>query len=373
MITWVLSNLGFCGASELIPDDAVALSCLDLQDGFNPPEAICQKLSAVLQLLDEGKKVVVFCQAGLSRSPAVCAAVLSVRLRLELDDACRLIKTTVAPQINPSLDFMRSCREALKLLTGKFEKEFKEDGGMRQDQLTEVVVYYDGACEPRNPRGVATYGFVIYRGRQKIGEGRGLAAEPWSDGASNNVAEYAAMIRAFEWLIAHGYSGAEVLVRGDSQLSIRQMQGVYAVRAPRVAPLYAEAKRLVRNFEKVEFEWIPREENGEADLLSELALRDYWYSYKAKAASDISPRDIVHISALKFRVKGCLVDLEGPACECSDYVRSNRNPRLRIRLPCEHIIAAEKLLGLDWRPRENPARSGTTVKTAFASCRGGAK
>lgn len=52
-----------------------------------------------------------------------------------------------------------------------------------------VTVYYDGACEPRNPRGVATYGFVIYKDGVKIGEGKGLAAEPWSEGASNNVAE----------------------------------------------------------------------------------------------------------------------------------------------------------------------------------------
>ncbi|MEM2188719.1 MAG: hypothetical protein QXT16_08485 [Candidatus Caldarchaeum sp.] len=40
-----------------------------------------------------------------------------------------------------------------------------------------VVVYYDGACEPWNPKGVATYGFVIYKNGVKIGEGKGLAAE----------------------------------------------------------------------------------------------------------------------------------------------------------------------------------------------------
>ena len=206
-----------------------------------------------------------------------------------------------------------------------------------------IVVYYDGACEPRNPKGVATYGFVIYKDGEKIGEGKGLAAEPWSWKVSNNVAEYTAMIEAFKWLLEHGYAGADVLVRGDSQLSIRQMQGWYAVRAPRIIPLYEEAKRLAKKFRKVSFQWVPRERNAEADLLSELAFKEYWVQYKSRKAAEIRQEEIRHIRGSIFRVRGYRVDVEACTCECPDYKRVNRNPRLQIKLPCKHILAAQRL------------------------------
>ena len=205
-----------------------------------------------------------------------------------------------------------------------------------------VEVYYDGACEPRNPGGVATYGFVIYERNVKISEGYGLAAEPWSDGASNNVAEYTGMIKALKWLIEHGYEGVDLVVRGDSQLSIRQMQGVYEVRAPRIMPLYEEALRLTKRFQKVRFQWIPRERNEEADMLSQLALRDYWRQFKAEKAGEVKTEEIIPLKDSKFRVRNYIVDLEAYTCDCPDYARSNRNPRLRVKLPCKHILAAER-------------------------------
>ncbi|MGC8937192.1 MAG: ribonuclease HI, partial [Candidatus Methanomethylicaceae archaeon] len=228
-----------------------------------------------------------------------------------------------------------------------------------------ITVYYDGLCEPRNPKGVATYGFVVYSGEAKIGEGRGLAAEPWSDGASNNVAEYTALIRALEWLIGHGYEGCDLLVRGDSQLSIRQMQGRYSVSAPRIIPLYKRARELVSRFgiRRVVFEWVPREENEEADFLSELALKEYWREYKSEKAAEIRPEEIVHVSGSIFNVRGYKVDAEAETCECPDYVRTNRNRRLRVRLPCKHIVALRDYkIG---RP-ESPPSLGECQSTASA-------
>jgi len=227
----------------------------------------------------------------------------------------------------------------------------REIGGR---QIQKVTVYYDGACEPRNPRGVATYGFVIYLDRKKIGEGKGLAAEPWSNQASNNVGEYTAMIKALEWLLSHGYADAEVLVRGDSQLSIRQMQGLYAVKAPRIIPLYRKARRLVSKFRRVVFEWIPREQNSEADLLSELAFKEYWVRYKSGKAAEIRPEEIKHVSGSLFIVRGYKVDVEAYTCECPDYRRMNRNPRFQIKLPCKHILAAQKMFGGEGGVKDKP-------------------
>ncbi|RLF05441.1 MAG: ribonuclease H, partial [Thermoprotei archaeon] len=94
-------------------------------------------------------------------------------------------------------------------------------------------------------------------------------------GATNNVAEYTALIRALEWLVEHGYIGEELVVRGDSQLAIRQLSGLYAVRSSRIRPLYEQVARLLRNFKRVRLEWIPRNLNWEADALSREAYRRF--------------------------------------------------------------------------------------------------
>lgn len=204
-----------------------------------------------------------------------------------------------------------------------------------------VTVYFDGLCEPRNPRGVAAYGYVIYVDGVRFSSGRGLAAEPWSEMASNNVAEYTALIQALKWLLENGYM--EVVVRGDSQLVIRQMTGRYAVRASRIIPLYERAVELASKFRSVRFEWVPRDENWEADYESELAYADYWRKCKIGEAEEIEPGEVAQIAPLKFRVRGYIVDLEAYTCQCPDYRRVNRKPRLRVKLPCKHIIAAEKI------------------------------
>ena len=137
-----------------------------------------------------------------------------------------------------------------------------------------IVVYFDGACEPKNPEGIATYGFVIYKDGEKLAEGKGLACEPFSWGASNNVAEYTALIKALEYLVENGLTDDEVLVKGDSQLTIRQMQGIYSVKAERIIPLHEKATELVKKFRKIRFQWIPREQNEEADHLSHEAYAE---------------------------------------------------------------------------------------------------
>ena len=138
-----------------------------------------------------------------------------------------------------------------------------------------IVVYFDGGCEPKNPEGVATYGFLIYFDGKKIREGRGLAAKPWSKNASNNVAEYTGAIKALQWLIDNKFNDESTTVKGDSQLIIRQMKGEYRVQAPRLIPLFQLLKDLSMKFRSLSFTWIPREENEEADHLSKLAFEDY--------------------------------------------------------------------------------------------------
>ncbi|HEV2520605.1 MAG TPA: ribonuclease HI [Thermoplasmata archaeon] len=136
-----------------------------------------------------------------------------------------------------------------------------------------VTVHFDGACQPPRGGGVATYGFVI-EGAAFDQEEAGLAVPPGSEHATNNVAEYTAAIRALEYLSGRGYGGTVVML-GDSQLVIRQMTGEYEVRAPHLVAYHERLGSLVRRFDEVRFEWIPRESNLRADALSKLALRDH--------------------------------------------------------------------------------------------------
>lgn len=138
----------------------------------------------------------------------------------------------------------------------------------------EVHVHFDGACQPPRGGGVATYGFTVEAPGLHYEE-KGLAVPPWTPRATNNVAEYTAAIRALEWLLQEGYSGA-IRVMGDSQLVVRQMQGQYRVRAPHLQEYHARLEQLVGRFRQVDFVWIPREANGRADQLSKDALEDEW-------------------------------------------------------------------------------------------------
>jgi len=133
-----------------------------------------------------------------------------------------------------------------------------------------VTVHFDGACQPPRGGGVATYGFTV-EGDSLDHEESGLAATPWSESSTNNVAEYMAAINALLWLRGRSYHGTVVLL-GDSQLVVRQMQGEYEVRSERLRPYHTLLVQLVGEFVEVRFNWVPREENSRADALSKEAL-----------------------------------------------------------------------------------------------------
>jgi ribonuclease HI len=88
------------------------------------------------------------------------------------------------------------------------------------------------------------------------------------------MAEYTALIRALEWLLANNHQNKKIIVRGDSQLIICQIERNFKVKAPNIIPLYRDAMSLIPKFKHVQFELIPREQNKEADRLSNLAYQE---------------------------------------------------------------------------------------------------
>jgi ribonuclease HI len=132
-----------------------------------------------------------------------------------------------------------------------------------------VKVFIDGLAEPRNP-GTGTYGFVIYEDGRKLAEGEGLAGYE----VTNNFAEYTALVKALEKLRELRVEG-EVVVNSDSKLLVGQMGLGWEVKGGGYVSKLKEARDLLKEFGSVTFEWIPREENTEADLLSRVAYERF--------------------------------------------------------------------------------------------------
>ena len=76
-------------------------------------------------------------------------------------------------------------------------------------------------------------------------------------------------------MIEHNFTNKKIIVSGDSQLVIRQIKRKFKVRAPNIIPLYRKVMPLISKFKHIQFEWIPRDQNEEADRLSNLAYQEH--------------------------------------------------------------------------------------------------
>ena len=133
-----------------------------------------------------------------------------------------------------------------------------------------VVAYIDGGA--RGNPGPAGYGIRI-----EHADGRLIEEMAESIGvATNNVAEYRALIAALEWARGHGHR--RLHVRSDSQLLVQQMLGNYKVKHPGLQPLAARARILAHELGGVTFEHVRREKNVHADRLANTAMDDAAHS-----------------------------------------------------------------------------------------------
>lgn len=127
-----------------------------------------------------------------------------------------------------------------------------------------ITIQFDGGS--RGNPGPAGIGVVLRAedGTALITLGRFIGR------ATNNVAEYRALITGLEKAIELG--AKKIVVRGDSELIIRQMLGQYRVKHPDLRELYDEAQSLYRQFEQAKIEHNYRDKNTLADKLANLAM-----------------------------------------------------------------------------------------------------
>jgi ribonuclease H / adenosylcobalamin/alpha-ribazole phosphatase len=128
-----------------------------------------------------------------------------------------------------------------------------------------VVVEADGGS--RGNPGPAGYGAVV----KDPATGAVLAERKAALGTeTNNVAEYQGLIAGLR--AAAELGAVRVAVRMDSKLVVEQMKGTWQVKHPGLRPLAREAAALLQSFAEVTFEWIPREQNKDADRLANEAM-----------------------------------------------------------------------------------------------------
>lgn len=125
-------------------------------------------------------------------------------------------------------------------------------------------IHIDGASRG-NP---GDAGFGVYVTRPDGTEVAGLYG--YIGRASNNVAEYQALLHALRYALAQG--ARRVRVFSDSELVVRQMDGTYRVKHPDMVPLHREARALFGRFEEALLAHVRREQNREADRLANRAL-----------------------------------------------------------------------------------------------------
>jgi ribonuclease HI len=145
--------------------------------------------------------------------------------------------------------------------------------GSRPTDLTALLaetvdrahVYFDGAS--RGNPGPAAVGWVVVSGDGIVAEGGDRIGE-----ATNNRAEYEALVRALE--AARDVGVSEVDVRGDSELVVRQVRGEWDTNDPALRERRVRVRELLTGFDRWSIEHVPREINDRADDLANEALDD---------------------------------------------------------------------------------------------------
>ena len=127
-----------------------------------------------------------------------------------------------------------------------------------------ISIYCDGASKG-NP-GPASIGvYAVQEGKEVF-----TISEALGNG-TNNFAEWTSLIQALKKSIENKFLDVEIFM--DSELVVRQFNGVYKTKHPDLIPLKQEAMKLAAQFHSIKLTHIPREKNKNADTLANKALQ----------------------------------------------------------------------------------------------------
>jgi ribonuclease HI len=130
--------------------------------------------------------------------------------------------------------------------------------------IKKVIINVDGAA--RGNPGPAAIGAII---KDETGNTVGRISRPIGI-TTNNQAEYRAIIAALEKAISLGVK--HVMVKSDSELVVKQVNGQYKIKNTALRPLYQQVVKLTGALDSFSITGIPREQNTSADALANRAL-----------------------------------------------------------------------------------------------------
>lgn len=130
--------------------------------------------------------------------------------------------------------------------------------------MARFTVNVDGGA--RGNPGPAAIGVVLRDADGEIVEAVGETIGQ----ATNNVAEYRALLRGIELAAAHGATHLELV--GDSELVVRQVEGRYKVKNAGMRELHAQATAALAGLENWSIRHVKRAQNADADALVNQAL-----------------------------------------------------------------------------------------------------
>ena len=116
-ITWQLGTSAYCDHEDL--SSFMVYNLMKLEDGWNEPMILANTMMTVIADLRAGKRVILMCAAGISRSNGMAMGVLSAYHNLAFDDAKRIVEK-MCPRANPMPDLMDAVKEAVQLINGLF-------------------------------------------------------------------------------------------------------------------------------------------------------------------------------------------------------------------------------------------------------------
>lgn len=151
--------------------------------------------------------------------------------------------------------------------------------------------------EPTNPNGSIGLGAILYdapncilsKSNIALGDGSSVIfrygkcihrGEHGFEQTSNNVAEYLSALRLIKFLAGEGMQNENILLCGDSQLVIKQMNGEWGMNGGIYIRYAQMLQENIKPFTNLDFMWIPRELNSIADALSKSQMIERGVKFK---------------------------------------------------------------------------------------------
>jgi ribonuclease HI len=240
--------LRFIAANEQLP------RTLQRYSGYDR-DTLGKLIAAAADRVEDAEK-------GRELAPGAGAKGIKVRKQSDVEKAAQ----RAADDIDEAMELSKTERDQRRRERAAADDRERQAAAAAEaaEQAKRTRLYTDGAA--RGNPGPAGAGAVILNPDghivAKIGKFLG--------DSTNNVAEYMGLILGLKRAKAMGIKELEVY--SDSELLVKQLAGEYQVKAEHLRPLHDEAKLLLQGFSFIQVHHIPREQNAQADAMSNRAI-----------------------------------------------------------------------------------------------------